>query len=40
LKVDDPQVGQQHEDVERKWEYNPIIIFPEIDKKEENKCTP
>ena len=25
----DEQVGQQYEDVERKWEYYRIIIFPE-----------
>ena len=24
-----PQVGQQHEDVKKKWEYYHIIIFPE-----------
>ena len=29
LKPDEPQVGQLHEDVERKWEYYHIIIFPE-----------
>ena len=29
LKADEPQVGQLHEDVERKWEYYHIIIFPE-----------
>ena len=29
LKVDEPQVGQRHKDVERKHEYNEIIIFPE-----------
>jgi hypothetical protein len=29
LKADEPQVGQQHEDAERKWEYYHIIIFPE-----------
>ena len=29
LKVDEPQVDQQSEDVERKWEYYHIIIFPE-----------
>ena len=28
-KADEPQVGQRHEDVERKWEYYHIIIFPE-----------
>ena len=28
LKVDEPQVGQRHEDVERKREYYHIIIFP------------
>ena len=29
LKADVPQFGQRHEDVERKWEYFHIIIFPE-----------
>ena len=29
LKADEPQVVQRHEDVERKWEYYHIIIFPE-----------
>ena len=29
LKADEPQVGQQHEDVERKREYYHIIILPE-----------
>ena len=29
LKADEPQVGQRHEDVERKREYDHIIIFPE-----------
>jgi len=29
LKVDDPQVDQEHEDVERKWEYYHITIFSE-----------
>jgi hypothetical protein len=29
LKADEPQVGQGNEDVERKQEYNHIIIFPE-----------
>ena len=29
LKADEPQVGQQHEDVERKLEYYHIIVFPE-----------
>ena len=29
LKVDEPQVGQWHEYVERKQEYYHIIIFPE-----------
>ena len=27
--ADEPQVGQQHKDVERNWEYYHIIIFPE-----------
>ena len=30
LKADEPQVGQRHEDVERKREYYHIIIFPEM----------
>ena len=29
LKVDEQQVGQRHEDVERKRKYYHIIIFPE-----------
>jgi hypothetical protein len=29
LEADEPQVGQRHEDVERKREYYHIIIFPE-----------
>ena len=29
LKADELQVGQRHEDVERKREYYHIIIFPE-----------
>jgi hypothetical protein len=28
-EADEPQVGQRHEDVERKLEYYHIIIFPE-----------
>ena len=28
LKADELQVGQWHENVERKWEYCHIIIFP------------
>ena len=28
LKADEPQVGQRHEDVERKREYYHIIILP------------
>ena len=30
MKGDEPQVGQRHEDVERKREYYHIIIFLEI----------
>ena len=30
MKADEPQVGQRQEDMERKREYNHIIIFPEI----------
>ena len=41
LKADEAQVGQLHEDVERKREYYHIIIFPEKTKlyikKEEDK---
>jgi len=29
LKADEPQVGQRHEDVEKKRENYHIIIFPE-----------
>jgi hypothetical protein len=29
LKTDEPQVGQQHEDVKRKQGYFHIIIFPQ-----------
>ena len=29
LKADEPQFGQRHEDVKRKWEYYHITIFPE-----------
>ena len=29
LKVDEPQVGQRHEDVERNSKYYHIVIFPE-----------
>ena len=29
MKADELQVGQRHEDVERKREYCQIIIFPE-----------
>jgi hypothetical protein len=31
--ADEPQVGQWHEDVERKQKYYHIIIFPERNKK-------
>jgi len=30
LKAGEPQVGQRHEEVARKWEYYHIIIFPEM----------
>ena len=30
MKADEPQVGQRHEDVERKHENYHVIIFPEI----------
>ena len=29
LKVDELQVGQRHEDVERKRKYYHVVIFPE-----------
>ena len=29
LKAGEPQVGQQHEDMEKNWEYYHIIVFPE-----------
>ena len=35
-KANKPQVGQWHEDIERKWEYHHIHIFIPI-KKEEDK---
>jgi hypothetical protein len=44
LKADEPQFGQQHEDVERKREYHHIIIsLKEVKlytKKEEDKRKP
>ena len=33
LEGDEPQVGQLHEDVDRKREYYHIIIFPERKKR-------
>jgi len=29
LKVNEPHVGQRHEDMESKWEYYQIIVSPE-----------
>ena len=44
LKVDETQIGQRHEEVERKREYYHIIIFPErtwkFIKGEEDKWKP
>ena len=31
--VDELHISQRHEDMERKWEYYHIIIFPELKKK-------
>ena len=28
MKADEPQVGERYEDVERKWEYYHLNIFP------------